>query len=173
MKPGKPTKNDTTLSIVQANKDHLSHIIMLAHRIWPISYKDILTQEQIDNILLHVYSHENLEEEMKADQIFWIAYLGDRPAGYASVAKEGNAVWLKKLYVDVAARGNRIGVQLLYSAVSAMLPATEIKVLVNRNNLPAQGFYSHLGFTKTGDQSVRLGDYDFIDFVYAIPLIPN
>jgi ribosomal protein S18 acetylase RimI-like enzyme len=172
MKPGKPTNQEPKLAIIPATKDHLSHIIMLAHRIWPVSYKDILTQKQIDNLLLRIYSQENLQDEMKQGHNFWIAYQGDRPAGYVSVFKEGNIVWLKKLYVDVAARGNRIGVQLLYAAVSAMLPAMEIQTLVNKNNLPAQGFYAHLGFSKIGEQAVRMGDYDFVDFVYAIPLTP-
>src|SRR5690348_1337444 len=100
--------DSTELTILPAN-EQLSHIIMLAHRIWPVSYKDILTPQQIDNILRRVYTPENLREEIAHGHQFWLVYLDRKPVAYASAYKDGDAIWIKKIYVDPDRQGQGIG----------------------------------------------------------------
>lgn len=158
------------LSIVPAVQKEMSHIIMLAHRIWPVAYKDILTPEQIQNILRSIYTHENLEKEKSEGHQFWVAYVDGLPVGYASMYAENDIIWIKKLYVDPSVKGRRIGARLMHTGVSPFLPAKEIRLLVNSNNTPAQGFYTHMGFHKLGEIPVQMGDFQFTDFMYSMPL---
>lgn len=159
-----------TLTIIPAEKRELSHVTMLAHRIWPVAYKDVLTPEQIKNMLLNIYSPENLQKEVAEGHQFWVAYLDQTPIGYASAYSEGEIIWLKKLYIEPDLQGRRIGARLMHAAVSPLLPADEIRLLVNGNNKAAQGFYDKMGFIKIAEVPVKMGDFDFIDFVYAMPL---
>jgi ribosomal protein S18 acetylase RimI-like enzyme len=161
------------LTILPATAEHVSHIIMLAHRIWPVSYKDILTAEQIDNMLLRIYTPENLREEITKGHQFWLAYLGNKPVGYASAYKDGDVVWIKKVYVDPAMQGQRIGVKLMHKAVSAFLPAKEIRLLANPKNVPAHNFYLRLGFSKIGEVPVQMGDWNFNDFLFSMPIVAD
>jgi GNAT superfamily N-acetyltransferase len=151
-------------------KDSLSHVIMLAHRIWPVSYAGILTPEQIDNMLTRIYTHENLQSEMQQGHEFWVAYNDIKPVGYASAFRDDDSIWIKKLYVEPAMQGKGIGVRLLHTAVSALLPATDIRLLANPNNIPAHNFYAHLGFKKIAEVPVQMGDWHFNDFMFSMPL---
>ena len=166
---------DTVLetTFTPVTERNLSHVTMLAHRIWPVVYADILTPEQIRNMLLLIYSRENLEKEMRDGHQFWIAYKGIKPVGYASAYRENEIIWLKKLYVDPDSQGHRIGAKLMHTAVSPFLPAEEIRLLVNPNNTPAQRFYTHMGFTKIGEVPVQMGDWDFVDHLFSMSLTPH
>lgn len=158
------------LTIVPAGPRELSHVTMLAHRIWPVAYAGVLKPEQIRNMLLTIYSPENLQKEVAEGHQFHVAYLDQLPVGYASAYIEDDVIWLKKLYVEPDMQGKRIGARLMHSAVSPLLPAREIRLLVNRGNVAAQTFYTKMGFTNVGQVPVKMGDFDFIDFIYSMPL---
>lgn len=165
-----PSATAHTLTIVPARQREMSHVVMLAHRIWPIAYEGVLTPEQIRNMLLRIYSPENLQQEVADGHQFWVAYLDHKPIGYAAAYSENDIIWLKKLYVDPDMQGKRIGARLMHAAVSPYLPAAEIRLLVNCKNRAAQGFYSKMGFSKIDEVPVKMGDFDFIDFVFSMPL---
>ncbi len=165
---------DPVLTITQVEKrDTLAHVIMLAHRIWPDAYKDILTPEQIRNMLDKIYNYENLEAEMKAGHQFYVGYLDIMPVAYSSAYLEDDIIWLKKLYVDAAQTGKRIGVRMMHAAVASLLPASEIRVLANAKNTPAHQFYEHMGFSKIDEVPVKMGDWDFCDCLFSMPLTDN
>lgn len=162
---------ESALSIVPVEgREGLSHVIMLAHRIWPDVYADILEPEQIRNMLLRIYNYEHLQKELADGHRFYVGYVGRLPVGYASAYLEDDIIWLKKLYVDRAWQGKRIGVRLMHAAVSALLPASEIRLLANPKNLPAHAFYTHAGFSRIGEMPVKMGDFEFEDFVFSMPL---
>lgn len=145
----------------------LAVVAALAHRIWPAAYAGVLTGEQIANLLLRIYSVENLKREMASGHRFWLAREGGAPAGFASGYKEGSTVWLKKLYVLPDRQGRGLGRALMDAVVAAFLPADDLKLFVNNGNTAAQAFYERLGFSRAAEVPVRMGDFDFVDFVYA------
>jgi GNAT superfamily N-acetyltransferase len=167
----KASAHSMEATFIPATTDHLSHIIMLAHRIWPVAYENILTPEQIDNMLLRIYSRDNLEKEIQNGHQFWLSYLGEKPVAYASAYKDDDVIWIRKLYVEPQMQGKRIGVKLMHTVVSELLPAHELRLLTNANNTPAHKFYEHLGFSKIGEVPVKMGDWDFNDFLFSMPLI--
>ena len=144
----------------------LSTVSLLAHRIWPAAYAGILTPAQIDNLLSRIYSPENLRREWVDGHRFWLAH-DDEPVGYASAYRDDGIVWLKKLYVLPQCQGRGIGRALMEAATAAFMPARELRLLVNSGNLPAQRFYERQGFARLAEMPVRMGDFEFVDYVYG------
>ena len=166
------TAAGTSLTIIPAGKKEMTHVIMLAHRIWPKAYEGILTPEQIENMLERIYTYDNLQKETDAGHQFQVAYLGNMPVGYGSAYLDDDIIWLKKLYVDPNYQGQRIGVRLMHATVSQLLPASEIRLLANPKNTPAHRFYQHLGFTQIGTVPVKMGDWEFCDCLFSMKLTP-
>lgn len=146
-------------------------VIELSRRIWPVAYAGVLTPEQIENLLLRIYNEESLGKELSAGHRFWAAEEDGIPLGYASGYRDGATIWIKKLYVLAAQQGRGIGRLLIDTVIKAFLPADDVRLLVNSGNLTAQRFYERNGFSRLAHVPVRMGDFDFTDFVYgkAIP----
>ncbi len=153
--------------IIPATADHIPLIRKMALRIWPAAYREILTHEQIQNMLAKIYSEEGLANEMSQGHRFWLIYAENVPSGYVSAYKQDHTIWIKKLYVDLGHQRGGLGSALLEEAVRELSPAAEIKLLVNKNNTPAQGYYEHKGFTRTGETPVKMGDFEFMDYLYT------
>ena len=63
-------------------------------------------------------------------------------------------------------QGQGFGTQMLECAAAAFMPATDIRLLVNRENTAAQAFYVRRGFERIGEKEVRMGDFPFLDYIY-------
>jgi len=153
--------------ITRITQHELPIIAELAHRIWPHSYGDILTPEQISNLLQHIYSPSNLESEMRGGHFFWLAHEENAPVGFASAYREADIVWLRKLYVLPEMQGRGIGKALVAQVLAAFPAGRELRLLVNKNNVRAQEFYVQSGFRCTEEVPVKMGDHMFIDRIYA------
>ncbi len=159
------------LTIQPINTEGLTEIVHLAHQAWPLAYQNILTDEQIDNILMRIYSLENLQQEMKDGHVFYLASLSEQAQGFASGYKHADTIWLKKLYVLSEAQGHGIGSKLMASIVKHFSPAKELRLNVNSGNLAAQHFYQSKGMICQEEVSVIMGDYRFTDKIYVKSLI--
>ena len=144
----------------------LAVVIDLSYRIWPEAYGGILTPAEIGNILARVYSRDNMMAEMTAGHRFWAAYEDDTALGYASGYRDGEAAWVKKLYVLPEAQKRGIGRLLIETVAQAFDPVRELRLLVNNGNLAAQAAYARLGFAKAAEVPVKMGDYAFTDYLY-------
>lgn len=145
-------------------------VIDLATRIWPAAYEGNLTAEQLDNLLSRIYCPANLSEELASGHRFWAAYDGDTALGFASGYKEQQIVWIKKLYVLPEAQGRGIGRGLMQTVIAAFAPIEEVRLFVNGDNAAAIAFYEKCGFVRAATVPVRMGDFDFTDYIYAKPL---
>lgn len=164
---------DSTVHIRPLATGEMDVVIDLSQRIWPQAYAGILTAAQIGNLLARIYSPENLAQEIADGHCFWLAEVRDEPLGYASGYREGRTIWLKKLYVLPQCQGQGVGRALMNAVIAAFLPADEVRLFVNNGNLAAQRFYERCGFVRAAEVAVRMGDFDFTDFVYARSLELN
>lgn len=159
-----------TQTTIRAVTEHdVDIIIALAHEIWPICYKDILNAAQIENLLTHIYTPENLKEEMANGHYFALAHKTDTPIGFGSAYKKNADIWIRKLYILPDQQGSGVGTQILREICSKFLPAENIKLLVNMNNTQAQTYYKAKKFTREGSIPVQMGDYHFTDYIYSCP----
>jgi diamine N-acetyltransferase len=162
-----PADRPAALTIRPLREAELPLVATLAHRIWPEVYAGVLKPAEIGNILERIYHPAALADEMAAGHRFWTAHEGENAVAYASAYREDDIVWLKKLYVLPRAQGGGIGKRLIAAVIDAFAPAREMRLLVNRDNHAAQGFYLHNGFVPRGEAPVRMGDYAFVDLVFA------
>jgi diamine N-acetyltransferase len=139
----------------------------LAYRVWPHAYAGVLSAEQIANILGSIYTPANLTAEMAAGHRFWGAFDAAAALGFASGYRDGDVVWLKKLYVLPEAQGRGVGRALLETVAGAFGRAAQMRLFVNSGNTAAQDFYRRRGFVLAETRPVQMGDYAFTDFIFA------
>lgn len=140
-------------------------IRQLAESIWPIAYRDLLSEDQIRYMIEQRYDPEVLLEQMAAGDLF-LGARRDRWCGYAHVYALGLGLFkLDKLYVDVDHQGQGIGRQLLERVFSEVILAggVELTLRVNRLNLHAIKVYERNGFEITGTDKVAIGGGFFMD----------
>ena len=88
-------------SIRKATTNDIPLIHEMAWVVFPHTYKEILTPEQIDYMMEWMYSEDSLHKQMEKDgHIYYLAFKEDEPAGYLSIQPEGEHVFhLQKIYV--------------------------------------------------------------------------
>jgi GNAT superfamily N-acetyltransferase len=155
------------IEILPVKPEEIGIITHLAGQIWPVCFADILTPGQIGNLLERIYNHDNLRKELQKGHRFWIAQNSGIPIGYVSAYKENDVIWLKKLYMLPEQQGKGIGSLLLNTATHAFLPASKQSLFVNRDNVDAQRYYTRKGFTRMEEVPVKMGDFDFVDYIYS------
>ena len=136
--------------IRKAAESDISAISELAEKIWWPSYRNIISDEQINFMLNDMYSAESLKEQMGSGIEFLIVEKENFPvafAGYSLTNMENQVYKLHKLYVLPTEQGRGTGRKLI-EQVSSLATAKGGKILelnVNRGN-PAHHFYSKIGF---------------------------
>lgn len=153
------------LQIRNATINDIEVIRSLSFRIWPQTYSDILSQEQIDYMLELMYSKEALETQMREGHSFYLLYSDQEPVGFASVNELSAGVFkLQKIYVLPQEQGKGSG-KFLLQAIVDKLKKVNAKVLqlnVNRNNR-AQSFYKKLGFSIVKSEDIEIGKGFFMN----------
>jgi ribosomal protein S18 acetylase RimI-like enzyme len=147
--------------------DELEIVRELALAIWPGCYRNIIGPDRVDAMLAVLYATDALEKEMVGEgHVFWIARYNDLDVGYASAYRDGDRLWLKKLYVRDDHRGYGIGKDLTSAALDHFgAGATKLTLYVNRDNKPAIDYYLRSGFSIAAEVPVTMGPYDFTDYM--------
>jgi diamine N-acetyltransferase len=149
----------------------LPRVQSLAQRIWPECFAGILPPDHIDAIVEQVYDLDTLNADVVGrHHIYWIAQVDGEDAGYASAYREGDRVWIKKLYLLDTCRGLGLGKRLIATALEAFPGAASVGLYVNDGNVSAIDFYRAQGFTIEALAPVRMGPFDLHDYVMARPV---
>ncbi len=146
-------------TIRKATVEDCALIHRMAAQVFPETYKEIITREQIAFMMEWMYSTQNLRIQMEAEgHVYLLAYEGTEPAGYVSVQPEGDDLFhLQKIYVLPRFQGKHCGSFLFREAIGyikSVHPAPcRMELNVNRHN-KALHFYERMGMKK-----VREGDF--------------
>lgn len=77
-------------TIRKATTEDIPLIHTMAKEVFPATYADILSPEQLDYMMEWMYSITNLRKQMEEEgHIYYIAFKEDAPAGYVSIQPEG------------------------------------------------------------------------------------
>jgi len=157
------------ISLKKVGTEAIPIIRDLASAIWPVTYKGIISDEQIDYMLDWMYSVDSLQQQiLKKDHQFIMAYEDDTPVGYLSYSindKANQTIYrLHKLYVSNDHQRKGIAGKLLEYMITEIKPlgATEIILNVNRHNSAVQ-FYKAKGFSVKEEQMLDIGGGFFMD----------
>lgn len=163
-------------SIRKATTNDIHLIHEMAWVVFPHTYKEILTPEQIDYMMEWMYSEDSLHKQMEEDgHIYYLAFKGDEPAGYLSIQPEGEHVFhLQKIYVLPSFQRMKLGKQLFEQAIKAIKelhPAPcQMRLNVNRQN-KALAFYERMGMVKVDEGDFPIGNgYYMNDFIMGMDM---
>jgi GNAT superfamily N-acetyltransferase len=164
--------NNKSTIIRTASAADFPAIREVVHEVWPIAYREMISQEQIRYMLEMMYSDESLTKQIVEEGCSFIVYEVDSGIlGFASYsAIEHKLYKLHKLYVFTTSHGKGIGKTLLDEVKKrvASLGGNRIELQVNKKNV-AQHFYLKQGFTIDRELVLDIGNgFVMDDFVMKL-----
>lgn len=149
----------------KAKEEDIAIITQLAEEIWPQTYSEYISEDQLRYMLDLMYNKGELLGQLRKGHIFLIATEGSKDVGFAGfslVNPEEYVYKLHKLYVLPEMHGKGVG-KLLINEVADIAKKNHGKALqlnVNRNN-KAKDFYERAGFhiKETVDLNIGNGFY--------------
>ena len=134
--------------IIPATKEDIPLIRDLTFRVWPQTYRGILSEAQIDYMLDMMYSEESLRTQMNEGARFILVYNDKEPVGFASYQKITQERYkLHKIYVLPSQQGKGTGKFVIDHVLNEVkkLGGSSLHLQVNKDN-KAKSFYEKLGF---------------------------
>ncbi len=146
----------------------------VVYEVWPIAYREMISQEQIAYMLDMMYTDDSLRKQINEEGCMFLVHENNaRIEGFASFSQvEGSLYKLHKLYVYSILQGRGIG-QALLNRVKQLV-ATEggnaIELQVNKKNI-AQHFYLKQGFTIDRELVLDIGNgFVMDDYIMKVRL---
>ncbi|WP_019943789.1 GNAT family N-acetyltransferase [Dyadobacter beijingensis] len=161
-----------SFATLHASVEDIPTIITIQEKTWEPTYRDILSQEQIDYMFEKIYSPESLTEQMHSGQHFLLLTSDGDPVGFSAVSEERPGKFkLHKIYVLPATQGTGAGKYLLHETESYVKAGggTVLSLNVNRYN-KARSFYEKMGFSVVDEQDIPIGPYWMNDYILEKPL---
>ena len=162
--------------IRKATLEDIEMINRLAWIVFPHTYKEILSPEQMEYMMDWMYSPENLHKQMTEDgHIYFLAFEGHEPAGYLSIQPEGEHTYhLQKIYVLPSFQGKKLGKLLFEQAIKAIKELhpepCQMRLNVNRQN-KALTFYEKMGMKKVDEGDFHIGNgYYMNDYIMGLDI---
>lgn len=148
----------------------------LIHRIWKPTYREILSEEQMDYMLDMMYRRDVLLAQMHAGHVFLIITEDNAPVGFAgyecNYKGEKGSCKLHKIYVLPETQGKGIGKILLHTVAEKAREAGQQRLLLNVNRYnKAKDFYAKLGFKIVAEEDIDIGNGYFMnDYLMLLAL---
>ncbi len=164
--------NSNTIHFKKVNTESINKIQSIAHITWPDTFKGLLTDNQIEYMVEHMYSNSSLIEQMsKLGHQFIIAYDNEEAIGYASYELNYNDLphlMIHKAYILPSYQGKGIGKKLFdfLSNVALNKNQKNLRLQVFHKNEKAIKFYLKNDFKNVGNADKDLGEgYVFLDYI--------
>ena len=169
-------KYDNMFTIRKATVSDCNLINKMAQNVFPATYKEILSSEQLNYMMDWMYSPENIRKQIEEEgHVYFIAYEGCEPCGYVSVQpQENNVFHLQKIYVLPNFKNAHCGSFLFREAIKYIKKVHPSPCLmelnVNRNN-KALKFYEHMGMKKLREGDFPIGNgYYMNDYIMGLEI---
>ncbi len=161
-------------SIRKATTSDIQLVRRMAEVVFPHTYAEILSAEQVDYMMEWMYSAESLRRQMTEEgHVYYVAFDGEEAAGYFSIQPEGEDLFhLQKIYVMPQHQGRHLGRLLFEHAIAAIKELhpepCEMRLNVNRYN-KAQHFYERMGMKKVAEGDFPIGNGYFMnDYIMGV-----
>lgn len=154
--------------MVEATKKDISIIQKIAHETWPLTFKNILSEKQIDYMLEMMYSTDSITDQLLNLNHKYLLFKDDLAdfAGYISYQFDyiARSTKIHKIYVLPGMQGKGIGKKLIEEVEhrAKLYKNRNLLLNVNRNNKAIQ-FYEHMGFCINKIENIDIGNGFFME----------
>ncbi len=155
------------MEILKGTEEHIPAIIELAYASWPVTYKGLVDDEQINFMLAEIYQTDLLSKQMNDPTHHFIVLIEDQQfIGYAQYIELDRKVKLSKLYIYPNLKGKGYGKTLMNTLEYEVqeLGYGTIELCVNRGN-PTQTFYEKQGYQTLESIDIPFGPYWMNDYL--------
>jgi ribosomal protein S18 acetylase RimI-like enzyme len=158
------------MKISVATKNQLPLVQELAQKIWPNTYREILSVEQLRYMLDKFYSLESLKLQLHSNHVFLLIQEKNTFLGFLDYEldyEKSGKTKIHKIYVLPETQGQGIGKLFVIYVEEIAKKANQHGILLNVNRFnKAVGFYENLGFNKTQTLDIQIGNgYLMEDYV--------
>ena len=154
--------------------EQVKNLAALADEIWHEWFPSLLSAEQIDYMVEKFQSEKAMTEQMKTDGYeYYYIHRGGEHIGYTAVKKDGNRLFLSKLYIKKEFRGNGYASAAfrLIKEIAAEKSLGAVWLTVNKYNAQAIAVYEKLGFKRIGEGVTDIGNgFVMDDFFYQFDI---
>lgn len=163
------------MKLVKANSEHISIIIDLTKKIWPVAYGEILSKAQLEYMIDKFYNETALRELIQKGHVFYLAQDDNgKDVGFVSyeINSEPNKTKIHKIYVLPETQGTGLGKQFFELVKEKALENNQNAIFLNVNKYNnAIHFYTKLGFRKVKDEVIDIGNgYVMDDYVMEVAI---
>jgi len=134
---------------VQQNDDNVIKLIeSLADEIWKEHYTSIIGIEQVEYMLDKFQSSKAIKKQLEEGYIYYLLEDNGTPAGYFSLIKQDNVLFLSKLYIKSSFRGKGAGRKSVeyITNIAKGENLDKIRLTVNKYNHNSIEAYKKFGF---------------------------
>jgi diamine N-acetyltransferase len=161
------------IHLEKIDKSQLSIIKDLAYTIWPSTYGEILSNEQLNYMLDNFYSIDNLSNQMDKGQVFELLLEDKIVIGFVAYefnCNETSLMKIHKIYLLPETQGKGFGKFMIDEVIKIAKNNHQKGVFLNVNKYnKAQFFYQKLGFKITKEEVIDIGnDYIMDDYVMVL-----
>lgn len=155
------------IHLEKITKIQLPIIKDLAYSIWPSTYGEILSREQLNYMLDNFYSIENLENQMDKGQVFKLLFEDSNIVGYLSYefnCIETGLLKIHKIYLLPETQGKGFGKFMIDEVIKIAKENQQKGIFLNVNKYnKAQFFYNKLGFNISKEEVIDIGNNYIMD----------
>ncbi len=157
------------ITVSEALPNEFNIVQDIARRTWPVAYREILSNAQLEYMLSLFYSIEALNKNADNGHRFLIAREAGVVVGFASYELNHlpRQIHIHKIYVLPEAQGRSIGKSLMdqIESIALKFDQTILSLNVNRQNI-AQHFYKKIGYSISRSVDIEIGKgYLMEDFI--------
>ena len=141
-------------------------LVDLAKESWTEHYTAIIGEAQVIYMLNKFNSANAIAAQIQDESYhYYFIELNDKPVGYFVVQVKDGELFLSKFYVAANQRGNGVGKQTLQFIITLakQFQLKKIALTVNRHNSNSIAAYYKLGFIKTGEVCIDIGNSFVMD----------
>lgn len=145
----------------------------LALEIWPKTYAETFSPQQVIFMLNKWFSEASLQKQMTSGHQYLIINADSKSIGFASYSEVTPFVFkLHKIYILPAYQGLGAGKFTMEKIIAELTAIKASALILNVNqHSPAKAFYEQLGFTVAKTEFSELGNGYFInDYVMELKL---
>ena len=164
--------SNQSITITQVTYKELPLIHSLASTIWPVAYKHVITEGQINYMLGLMYNLETLQTQLIDGHIFLLLREHEVPVAFAAynLIEASGTYKLQKLYTLPEKQGKGYGKRLVDYILNEIkiVHGKKLQLNVNRKNT-TKHIYAHWGFKIIREEDIDIGSGYFMnDYIMEI-----